>query len=132
MLGRLQVELYGPLIRRSYNLLAEQKYFPDAPEQLQAALEIYYTSPAAKAQQASKSVGARRWIEEIGLLTQISPDAAVSTRATRTPEQIQEIRRARADTEARQMAAQQAPLEAQAVKNLAEASSISATTPPLG
>lgn len=150
MLGRLQVELYGPLIRRTYNLLAANNYFPDAPEALnEGGLEIYYTSPAAKAQQASKAIGARRWIEEIGLLTQLNPDAAdvidvdevaialaqwsdVSTRATRTPEEIQQIRQARANTQAGQMQTEAAPLEAQAVKHLAEASAISAETPPAG
>ena len=145
MLGRLQVELYGPLIKRTYNLLAANNYFPDAPEQMLegGGLEIYYTSPAAKAQQASKAITARQYIEQIGLLSQLNPDAAdvvdvdelainlarwsdVSTKVTRTPQEIQALREARANTQAQQMMAEQGAIEAGAVKDLAQASSITA------
>ena len=52
----------------------------------------------------------------------------ISTRATRTPEQIMEVRSARAANQARQQQAENAPLEADAVKKMAEARNISAQT----
>lgn len=148
MLGRLQVELYGPLIQRTYRLLGEQGIFPEAPPQIAEAgvsLDIYYTSPAARAQKSSKSLSVRKFIEELGLLAQLNPDAIdildvdetalamaqwgdISTRATRTPEQIMEVRSARAQNQARQQMTENAPLEADAVKKIAEARNISAQT----
>jgi hypothetical protein len=140
MLGRLQVELYGPLITRTYNLMAEQGKFPEPDVEL-GTLEIKYTSPAAKAQFSVKGQNARRYIEELGLLAQLDENvtdvidadelaismaqwADISTKATRTPEQIQELRQAKADTQARQMAVENAPLEASAIKDLAQARSM--------
>jgi hypothetical protein len=148
MLGRLQVELYGPLIKRTYRLLGDNGVFPDAPPQIAEAgvsLDIYYTSPAARAQKSSKALSVRKFIEELGLLAQLNPDAIdildvdetalamaqwgdISTRATRTPEQIMEVRSARAANQARQQQAENAPLEADAVKKMAEARNISAQT----
>lgn len=148
MLGRLQVELYGPLIKRTYRLLGDNGVFPEAPPQIAEAgvsLDIYYTSPAARAQKSSKALSVRKFIEELGLLAQLNPDAIdildvdetalamaqwgdISTRATRTPEQIMEVRSARAQNQARQQQAENAPLEADAVKKMAEARNISAQT----
>tara|TARA_R100001198_G_scaffold18173_1_gene8792 strand:- start:3446 stop:5062 length:1617 start_codon:yes stop_codon:yes gene_type:complete len=140
MLGRLQVELFGPLIQRSYNLMAEQGKFAEPDVEL-GTLEIKYTSPAAKAQFSVKSQNSRRYIEELSLLAQLDPNVIdvidtdalslamaqwsdISTKTTRTPEEIQELRQAKAENEARQMAVNNAPLEASAVKDLAQARSM--------
>ena len=51
VLGRLQAEMLQPLITRSFNLLAKQKIFAEAPEYLQTGnIDIEYVSPLAKAQ----------------------------------------------------------------------------------
>ena len=148
MLGRLQVELYGPLLRRTYLLLGRRGLLPEAPPVLQDAfdLDIYYSSPAARAQNSSKSTQVRRYIEgTLGLLAQLNPDAidiididqvakdtatwdGVPASAIRNDEQLMEVRKARAENQANQQMTENAPLEAAAVKDMAQARSLTAQT----
>jgi hypothetical protein len=147
MLARLQVELYGPILDRTFELMARNGRIPEPPEELQGLdLEVKYTSPAAKAQQGAKALTTQRYIESLGLLAQMSPEVLdaidvdviaqsqavwmdVPVDVTRTPDEINKIRQDKAEMEARQQGVDNAPLEARAVKDMAQARQISANTP---
>ncbi|CAB4212762.1 Head-to-tail connector protein, podovirus-type [uncultured Caudovirales phage] len=139
MLGRLQTELLGPMIVRSYNLLREHNRLPAPPAQLQGAtLRIAYMSAAARAQVGSKATLIGRYIQELVPLAQISPtvmDAVdadqvaqelanlrgVSRRVLRTSDQIDEIRNARQQNEQMQQMAAVAEPASKALLNVAQA-----------
>jgi hypothetical protein len=146
MLGRLQVELYGPMIQRTYLLLGRRGQLPEAPASLgdTADIEVYYTSPAARAQNASKSTQVRMYIERsLGMIAQLNQDAidvidtdqaaiemakwdGVPLSVIRTDEQIMEVRTAKAENQANQQAVENAPLEASSIKDIATARSLTA------
>jgi hypothetical protein len=137
IMGRLQNEFLGPIIVRSYNLLSMAGRLPPAPPQLQnRKLGIYYTSPAAKAQLSRKSLGLRKFIQDITPLAQVDPtvldavdmDAVTQELAlhdeaprsvVRSTEQIAEIRNARAQKNQMAEMAQTAQPAAAAMKDIA-------------
>ena len=146
MLGRLQVELYGPLIRRVYNLLATEGKIPEMEFDIDAEMQIEYTNPASKAQYAVKGQNARRFVEQVGLIMQWKPEVAdkintdelmelwattgdVPQNVLHTNTDTNDNRQARANIEAQQMQTQNAPLEARAVKDLAQADKIRSEIP---
>jgi hypothetical protein len=75
MMGRLQMETLGPMLRRIYSLLHARGHFPPAPASLQGRkLAIIYTSPAARAQLSVKANEMGRYVQELIPLAQIRPD----------------------------------------------------------
>jgi len=139
ILGRLQSELLGPMLARSYNLLLEANLIPPAPVSLQRRdLRVVYVSPAAKAQVARKGVNIRRFMEELLPLAQVSPDVLdaidtdkyaqemaviqdVSRTILRSPEDITAIRQQKAQAQQMQQLAQTAQPAAAALKDVATA-----------
>lgn len=139
MLGRVQDELLGPLIQRSYELLQSVDRIPPAPESLQRGkLKIIYVSPAARAQKAMKAVSMSRFVQELTPMAQIQPDIfdaidmdrfaqeyailrGLPQVVLRSPDEIEAVRSER--QQAQQMAALAETLEpaSKAVKNIAEA-----------
>jgi hypothetical protein len=74
VLGRLQSELLQPLITRSFNLLLDNKKFPQRPELLgEEMIEIEYVSPLAKAQKTQELSSIMRGIEIFGSLQNVAP-----------------------------------------------------------
>ena len=74
VLGRLQAEMLQPLITRSFNLLAKQKIFAEAPEYLQTGnIDIEYVSPLAKAQRQGELNSTMRMFEILNPLAQLDP-----------------------------------------------------------
>ena len=74
VLGRLQAELLQPLIKRSFNLMAEAKLFDVAPEYMQTGnIEIEYVSPLAKAQRQGEIDSTLRMFEILNPLAEIEP-----------------------------------------------------------
>jgi hypothetical protein len=139
ILGRLQSELLGPRLARTYNILSRLNLIPPAPRSLEGRkLVIEYISPAAKAQMARKSINMRRYLEELIPLVQVDPtildtidtDAYAREMASlqdvsrlifRTPEEVSAIREKRNQAqEAQQMAATAQPA-ASAMKDIATA-----------
>jgi hypothetical protein len=109
MLGRLQSELLGPMLKRTYQLLLKRGMLPPHPDILNGEkLEITYISPAAIAQRGSKMNELTRWLQgDILPLSQIDPgvlDAVnleklpfisarlrnVTREAVRSPEEVAE------------------------------------------
>jgi len=139
MLGRLQGELLGPMLRRSYRLLARAGRIPVAPPSLQgASLDVTYISPAARAQEGIKVNDIQVYLNDIAAIAQFSPEVvdvintdvaageiarlrAVTPKILRDQEEVSGIREGRAQQEEALQGAQQGKLVAGAVKDLSVA-----------
>lgn len=139
MFGRLQSEMLGPQIARSYELLNENGRIPVEPEVLSGRrLKVVYISPAARAQKSRKALGVRKFFEGIVPFAQVKPEVmdainfdgatqelalamGVSRKAINAPETIVEIRRQRAKQAEMQMLAEAAEPVSKAVLNISQA-----------
>ncbi len=149
ILGRLQSELLGPRLKRTYLLLQFHGKLPDAPPSLQGKrLDIQYVSPAAKAQIARKGLNLRRFTEEIVPLLQINPDIAdaldmdqyvqevamyqdIPRSVLRTPEEIAAIRSQKQQMQQMAAMAEIAQPAAAAMKDVATAKEKGMSAPSL-
>jgi hypothetical protein len=138
MLGRIQTELLGPMIQRTYQILDSAKKIPPAPNQMQSSrLKIQYVSPAARAQVASRAMQVQRFLADISPLAQISPDILDSINPDRlagfmaevrdiprfilrTSEEVNQIRQSRQEAQQQQMAAQMAEQAGKAAKSFSD------------
>lgn len=120
MLGRLQTELLGPMLARTFDLMVRHNRLPEAPASLEGEnIEITYISPAAMAQFGAKAVGIQRYVQGMGqfasiypdVLDRIDPDAVademavtmdVSRKILRSDEAVVELRQRRAQQQAQQ------------------------------
>jgi len=77
LLGRVQTELLGPLIRRAYGLLMRAGKLPEPPAVLgDAKLKITYTSPIARAQEQVEANGLMRALGILEPMLKYSPETA--------------------------------------------------------
>ena len=140
IVGRLHNEWTGPLIRLSYNLLIRAGgFFPPMPAGMEEEkLDIFYTSPAAQAQHASRGGGIMAYIGQVTQLMPIMPEILdtinvpalsselqdvtdVPRRVLNTPEQQEEKAAARAEQQQAAQMAEMLPAGAKAAKDLADA-----------
>ncbi len=142
--GRLASELLNPMIAMSYNLLRDHGRIPHAPEQLhQRKLQVYYLSPAARAQKAIKAISIGRFMQEIIPVIQVKPDVIdaidvdeamqelarareVPPNVIRSPEEIALIRAERNQQQQMMAAAEIAKPASEAIKNIATAQNLAA------
>lgn len=76
-LGRLQVDLLDPCINRTFAILSRAGVFPDMPDvvaELKGRVDIEYTSPIAKTQEASNVQAIERFLGTIIGMAQANPD----------------------------------------------------------
>jgi hypothetical protein len=139
MLGRLQTELLGPMVTRTYDMMKEKNRWSPAPASLKDShMAIKYTSAAARAQVGSKAALMGRYLQELIPLAQVDPtvmDAVdmkayaqelaiirgVTRKIMRTPEQLEELDTQRQQQQQLAAAAEIAKPASEAVKNLAQA-----------
>lgn len=139
LLGRLQTELIVPCLQRSYSLLRHHAMLPPVPESLsRASLEIDFVSAGARAQAATRVVGYTRLIQNLAILQPAQPDVmdaldvdfiaqdmarqiGVPVKAIRSPQEIIEIRTARAQEQQIAAMVEAAPKIGQTAKDLAAA-----------
>jgi len=154
MLGRVQQELLGPMIQRTYNLLEAAGQIPDAPMRLKqyaaqlrregrGALMIKYVSPAARAQSATKIMDVQRAIQDLAPIGQVRPDIfdnldldevarmivdlrGVSNRVKRKSDDVMEIRQSRQAQMDLAQAAQVGGTAAAGIKDIALAQAATA------
>lgn len=139
MLGRLQGEKLGPLIKRTYALLDEGGFIPPAPEKLRnyrGKLRLVYISPAARAQMSGKILALQQAVNDAAVFSQFAPGALdvvdtdkavqqifllrdVSRKVLRTPEEIAAIREQRQQQQALAQAAEVGGTAASGIKDLA-------------
>jgi len=75
LLGRIQTEFLGPLIKRVYGLLERAGKFPPMPEILaQQPIKIVYTSPIARAQEQVEANGLMRAFNVLEPLIKMTPE----------------------------------------------------------
>lgn len=153
VIGRLQTEWLGPLIRRESGILFRQGRHPQMPNALREHLErtgeslkIEYVSPMTRAARSEEAVSILRTFETLAPIAQIDPRVysgfdtqevarivaevnGVPAKAFKDPEQLD------AEAEAEQMqelmgnVLQAAPVAADTAKTLAEAQAASQSSP---
>lgn len=139
ILGRIQSELCGPLIRRAFNLLKQNGVIPEAPQSLQGSkLSIAYVSPAARAQSGSRGQATQAYLQDLAPLGQLAPDSLdiidtdqlaaqmakwrdVPRTVLRTRDQVNEIRTIRAKKQQMQEAMNAGQQMAATMKDVASA-----------
>jgi hypothetical protein len=139
MLGRLQTEFFIPRIQRSYELLLAAGKFPPAPPQMDGAvIEVDYVSASARAQAATRVLNYQKLIQNVSVLQPFAPDVmdaidtdaitqdmaillGVPRRAIRSPEQIIEIRSAKAQQQQMMALAEAAPKVSKAALDFSKA-----------
>lgn len=139
VLGRLQAEMLQPMIQRCYQLIADQRLFPAAPEVLQDVdIDIEYVSPIAKAQKQGDVREAMQLLELLGPMAQLDQgvldyiDAdgmaqhlmeilSVPATTTRGEIEVAQIREQRAQMQQEMMQQQQLMAEAEAAGKAAPA-----------
>lgn len=139
MLGRIQTELLRPTIARSYELLlAARRFAPAPPGAQRRTLSVVYVSAAARAQEGTKAIAMGRYAQELLPMAQVDPSVldiihpdrfaselaairGISRKVLRTPDELVEVRQARAQEKQAAQLAQIAAPASQAVKNLADA-----------
>lgn len=74
VLGRLQSELLGPLVRRVFALLLRSGALPEMPGELDGrGLRVEYVSPIVRAQRAGELLGIGRTFETVAPFAQLDP-----------------------------------------------------------
>lgn len=139
MLGRMQAEIFVPCIQRSYRLLNRYGMLPPPPASLaRVKLAVDYVTAAARAQAAAQINAYLRYIQNLAILQPIDPSVmdaidtdfiaghlatlmGVPRRGLRSPAQISELRKQRAQELAMQAASDAAPKLAKANLDLAKA-----------
>ena len=139
MLGRLQTEVFVPLIQRSYTLMDRAGVLPPLPPLLDGVrLEVDYVTAAARAQAATRLVSYNRLVQNLAILQPFAPDvmdkldadviasdmailSGVPAKAVRNDEDVSEIRSARAQEQQAAAAVAAAPQIAGAVKDFSQA-----------
>jgi hypothetical protein len=141
VLERIEHELLSPTIERTFSIMSRAGVLPPAPSEVQGAnIDIEYVSMLASAQLAAATSGIERTLQIAGGLVGVDPsvmdniniDFAVQKysnlmnndpRLIRSPEELQQIRKARQEQQAAQqqaMQAEQASKLAAGAKNLSE------------
>ncbi len=147
IVGRLQNELLGPMVRLSYNYLNRQGLLPPAPAEIDGAgLEVIYVSPAARAQSTARGQGMMAYVQQISQLMPVLPGMAdsinedgfntelqdqmdVPRRVLESPAAIKKKRAAREQQQQMAQAAQVGPAMAKSAKDLAQAQQAGLTIP---
>lgn len=148
--GKLQNELFGPMIERELDILGRAGQFPEeVPAAIQEAggeIEVEYTSPLARMQRSEDGIAILRSIEQLAPLAQIDPRALRRINADKALKELWDINGAPAsilytDDELAAMDEQEqaqaqteqllaaAPVAANAAKTLAQANQVAQQTP---
>jgi len=139
MVGRLQVEFLGPLIDRVFRILSRRQLIPEPPRQLEGLeMKVEYVSPIAKAQKSNQMFTITRLFEGMAPLMQLKPELLDNMNVDETfryfhhlldappqilneQQQVDEERQARQEQQQQMMEAEQAKVQSEAGKNVADA-----------
>lgn len=155
VIGRLQTEWLGPMIRRESAILYRQGKHPEMPTVLQdhitttgKGVNIEYVSPLTRAARAEEAVAILRTFETLAPIAQIDPTVyeqfdtkevarivsevnGVPAKALKDPEQVEAEEDQQAAQEAMGAILQAAPVAADTAKTLAEAQAASQQPAPV-
>jgi len=139
LLGRIQMELLGPMIVRIHGLLKRAGKFPEPPLELaEQNLKIVYTSPIARAQEQVEANGLMRVFSVLEPLIKMNPDImdsfdtdemargvsemfSVNPKFVRDQKQIDAIRERRREAEEKKQQAENLRASGQGADALARA-----------
>ena len=139
VLERINEDLLDPLIDRVFNIMQRRGEIPPPPEALQGMpLRVEYVSVMAQAQKAIGRSGLETFASFGASVAQFRPDVldkidtdqmmdeyaemtGVPVSVIVSDEQVAEVRAARAEVQAKQAATEQAMMESQTARNLAQA-----------
>ena len=74
MVGRMQSEFLGPIIKRVFAIAARRGMLPAPPPALQGGLKIEYTSPVVQAQKSTRLFAFSRLMEVLKPLAEVKPE----------------------------------------------------------
>lgn len=138
VLERLHDELLSPLVDYTFTRMVEARLLPPAPEALQGQdLNIEFVSALAQAQKAVGLGAMDRLLGTVGAVAQFRPEVVDKLNADEivdryadmlgldpdmivANDQVALIREQRAQAQQAQLAAEQAPAQAQAIKSMSE------------
>lgn len=143
-LARLHSEFLDPVVTRVFDMMLDGGYFIEQPPTLQeykGQLRVNYVSPLARAQKNADGMGVINSVQTVGMLAQldpsvidnINPDGAANAifaangmpaSAIRSPEEMADIRKQRAQQQQAQQMVEAAQPVSSAAKNMAEAEQI--------
>lgn len=139
LLGRIQLELLGPMIKRVHGLLQRAGKFPEPPMELSnQQLKIIYTSPIARAQEQIEANGLMRAFNVLDPLIKMNPEIldtfntdemakgvfemfSVNPKFINDEKVIKDIRRRRAEAEEKKQQAENLRASGQGADSLARA-----------
>ncbi len=137
IVGRLQAELLGPLVRLSYFLLDRHGQLPPPPESMAGLrMDVAYLSPAARAQATVRGQGMNMFVDRViqlqpvmptaldvidegALLTDLADYFDVPRRVLASPAMVQQKQADRAQQMQAQQMLEAAPAAGAAAKDLA-------------
>lgn len=139
VLTRLHAEMLDPMVNNLFTFLVEQNRIEEPPEELRGReLNVEYISVLAKQQMASAEQGIGNFIQTLGMISQINPNALDKLDVDRAIDHIADyegvppdmvvssdrvafIRQARAQQQQQQQELAQAQQTASAMKDLGQA-----------
>lgn len=77
-LGRLNVELLDPIVKRGFNMMLRGGAFKELPpvlKQLGGEIEVEYVNTLARSQRIEDVTAISQWLQQIGALAQVNPQA---------------------------------------------------------
>ncbi len=136
--GRLEGEYLKPIVDISFDVMLEAGEFSDPPAEVQesdGAITVEYLNPIAKAQRAGETEGIALAINDLAPLAEMFPQVmdrfdpdrlsalvfnnrGVPAKVTRTDQEMEELREARAEQDQAQLALEQAEQASKVVKNV--------------
>jgi len=140
VMGRQHSEFLGPIIEREIDLLARANLLPPVPPELLemgGEYEIEYKSPLSNAARAEDALAVQRMMAQLAPLAEIQPDVfdlidgdevvrvthnanGAPNRVLRSEEEVEAIRKQRADQQAAQAAMAAGPAIGQTVAGLSK------------
>lgn len=138
VIERIEGDLLDPTITRTFSIMNRRGLIPPAPKELQGMdLEVKYISILAQAQRMAGTSAIERftgWIgatsrvlprvamavDEIEMVAQYGSGLGIAPRIIRSPETVAKMEAAMAQAQAEAQAAQNAAMEVQAAKTLAD------------
>ena len=134
--GRMEIEIFTPMIERVFGIMLRAGALPELPEQLEdVELEIQYVGPLARAQKMGEVNAIRGWLEDIILVAPVQPEVldvpnwteivtdtgrlrSVNEKYINTQEEIEKIREARQQQQEDAQTTEEAEVASKVIKNL--------------
>jgi hypothetical protein len=72
--GRMEVEIFTPLVERVFGIMLRAGALPEMPAELGDEIDIQYVGPLARAQRMNEVTAIQKWFEQMSIIAPIRPD----------------------------------------------------------